>query len=91
MLYGSVKTKEVCSKLNEYFFYYSRPLHVISNYGICYTSKMFKVYCNSNDIQHILIVAGSPQANRQVQRYNRTIKATLYKSLHEKVKIGIVF
>jgi len=82
----SVKTKEVCSKLNEYFFYYSRPLRIVSDRGTCYTSEMFKEYCNSNDIQHILIAAGSPQANGQVERYNRTVKAILSKSLHEKGK-----
>lgn len=77
-----VKTKEVCSKLNEYFSYYSKPLRIISDRGTCYTSEMFKEYCNSNDIQHILIAAGSPQANGQVERYNRTIKAMLSKCIN---------
>lgn len=80
----SVKTKEVCSKLNEYFSYYSRPLRIISDRGTCYTSEMFKDFCKSHDIQHVLIAAGSPQANGQVERYNRTIKAMLSKFLHEK-------
>jgi len=31
-----------------------------------------------------LIAAGSPQANGQVERYNRIIKAMLSKSLYEK-------
>jgi len=47
---------------------------------------MFKEFCKSADIQHTLIAAGSPQANGQVKRYKRTVKAMLSKSLHEKGK-----
>lgn len=80
----SVKTKEVCSKLNEYFSYYSRPFRIISDRGTCFTSEMFRDFCKSHSIQHVLIAAGSPQANGQVERYNKTVKAMLSKSLHEK-------
>jgi len=46
----SVKTKEVCSKLNEYFSYYSKPPCIISDHGTCYTSEIFKEFCKSADI-----------------------------------------
>lgn len=80
----TVKTKEVCSKLKEYFSYYSKPLRIVSDRGTCYTSEMFKEFCSEHDIQHVLIASGSPQANGQVERYNRTIKAMLSKMMHEK-------
>lgn len=51
-----------------------------------FTSGMFKEFCNTCDIQYILIAAGSPQANEQVERYNKTIKAMLSKMMHEKGK-----
>lgn len=80
----SVKSKDVCTNFNEYFSYYSKPLRIISDRGTCFTSEMFKDFCKSNVIQHVLIAAGSPQANGQVERYNRTVKTMLSKLLHEK-------
>lgn len=52
---------------------------------------MFKGFCSTWDIQHVLIVAGSPQVNRQVERYNRTIKALLSKMMHEEGKNRTTF
>lgn len=79
----TVNTKESCSKLVEYFSYYSKPIRIVSDRGSCFTSHVFKGFCITHDIQHVLIAAGSPQANGQVERYNHTLKVTLSKIRHE--------
>jgi transposase InsO family protein len=79
----TVNTKEACSKLIEYFAYYSKPIRIISDRGSCFTSLAFKDFCVIHNIQHVLIAAGSPQANGQVERYNHTLKVMLSKLLHE--------
>lgn len=61
-------------------------LRVISDRGTSFTSELFRNFCQIHDIQQVLIDVGSPQANGQVERYNRTIKAMLSKLLHEKGK-----
>jgi len=80
----TVNTQEACSKLVEYFSYYSKPIRIVSDRGSCFTSHAFKEFCVVHDIKHVLIAAGSPQANGQVERYNHTLKVMLSKILHEK-------
>jgi len=80
----SVKSTETCSKLIEYFSYYSKPIRIISDRGTGFTSDYFKNFCKTHSIKHVLIAVGSPQANGQVERYNRTIKEMISKLMHEK-------
>jgi transposase InsO family protein len=80
----TVNTKEACSKLLEYFSYYSKSIRIVSDCGSSFTSYSFKDFCNSHDIHHFFIAAGSPQANSQVERYNHSFKVMLSKILHEK-------
>lgn len=82
----SVKTAETCAKLVEYFSYYSKPIRIISDRGTSFTSDVFKDFCRKHNIQHVLIAAGSPQANGQVERFNRTIKAMISKIMDERGK-----
>lgn len=82
----SVKTTETCTKLLEYFSYYSKPIRIISDRGTSFTSDLFKKFCKKHNIQHVLIATGSPQANGQVERYNRIIKAMISKIMHEEGK-----
>jgi len=79
----TVNTKEACSKLIEYFSYYSQPIRIVSDRGSCFTSHAFKEFCVDHNIKHVLIAAGSPQANGQVERYNHTLKIMLSKILNE--------
>lgn len=82
----SVKSIETCTKLIEYFSYYSKPIRIISDRGTSFTSEYFKNFCKTHCIQHVLIAVSSPQANGQVERYNRTIKDMISKLMHEKGK-----
>lgn len=49
------------------------PERVITDRGYCFTSRVFKEFCQSRGIQHILNSTRHPQANGQVERANRTI------------------
>lgn len=72
-------TKEVIKPLKEYFRYYSRPKYIISDRGTCFTSGDFTKFMEENDIKHILIATGSPQANGQVERVNRNLSPMIAK------------
>lgn len=47
---------------------------------------MFKYFCKEHDIQNVLIAVRSPQANGQVERYNKTTEAMISKIMHENCK-----
>lgn len=66
-------TKEVIKILEEYFRYYSRPKYIVSDRGRSFTSNDFAQFAVDNNIQHIKIATGSPQANGQVERVNRNL------------------
>ncbi|GBP04963.1 hypothetical protein EVAR_70009_1 [Eumeta japonica] len=65
--------------LKEYFRSYSRPRCIVSDRGACFTSKDFEDFLLDNNVAHVLIAAGSPQANGQVERVNRSIGPMLAK------------
>jgi len=65
---------------------YSYNNGVFSDRGTSITSDIFKNFSKEHNIEHVLIAAGSPQANGQVERYNRTIKAMISKIMHEEGK-----
>lgn len=73
-LYGvrATNTKEVIECLASYFQTFSRPKRIISDRGSCFTSDDFTSFIKNNNIEHIKIATGSPQANGQVERINRT-------------------
>ena len=75
----STSTREVCLSLDKYFEYYSRPSRVISDRGTCFMSNEFSTYLLDKNITHIKVAVASPQANGQVERVNRTLKAILSK------------
>lgn len=77
-------TKTTCNKeaingLKQYFEHYSRPKTIITDKGSYFTSTEFNEFMNSNGIQHFKITTGSPQANGQVERVNRTLTPMLTK------------
>jgi len=71
----ATNTKEAVNALTDYFRAYSRPKCVISDRGGCFTSTDFAKFME----EHIKIATGSPQANGQVQRINRSLGPMLAK------------
>lgn len=65
--------------LDNYMEYYSRPKRIIGDRGSSLKSEEFETYLNENNIEHVKIATNSPQANGQVERVNRTLKAMLAK------------
>jgi len=56
-----------------YFNYYSKPIRLISDRGCAFTSATFQEFIKELDIQLIHIATGTPRANGQAERVNRTI------------------
>lgn len=72
-------TTEVINKLKMYFSYYSKPRVIVSNRGTCFTSQEFADFLNEYSVVHVKVATGSPQANGQVERVNRTLAPMLEK------------
>ena len=75
----STKTRETIAHLKDYFQIYSRPKILVSDRGTSFTSKEFDDFMLEMNIKHIKIATGSPQANGQVERYNRVLTPMLGK------------
>lgn len=80
----TTNTSEVIKALGLYFENYSMPERIVSDRGACFTSKAFKEFMLENNICHILNATASPQANGQIERYNRTLIPVLSKLSSEK-------
>lgn len=85
-LYGTktTNTAEVIKCLRNYFTIFSRPLRIVSDRGSCFTSQDFQNFVDENGITHIRIATASPQANGQVERFNRTIVPMIAKLADER-------
>lgn len=80
----STKTKESIKAFKTLFSYFGSPSRLITDRGTSFTSKQFKAYMHSIGVKHILNSVATPRANGQVERYNRTILASLGSMVHEK-------
>lgn len=76
---NSTSTKEVNCALAKYFRDYSRPRRIVSDRGTCFTSAEFEDFLLKWNVDHVLNATASPQANGQVERTNRVLKAMLGK------------
>ncbi|KAL0810525.1 hypothetical protein ABMA28_010646 [Loxostege sticticalis] len=70
-------SKSTIRVLNHYFSLFGIPNRLISDRGTSFTSKIFKDFVNGLGIKHVLNAVATPRANGQVERYNRTILASL--------------
>ena len=75
----STTTDEAIKHLKDYFRAYGRPNRLISDRGTCFTSAQFSEFAEEKSIDHVLIAVGTPRANGQVERFNRTITPMLAK------------
>lgn len=80
----STKTKETIKAFRNLFSYFGSPTRIITDRGTSFTSKNFKSFVNSIGTKHILNSVATPRANGQVERYNRTILASLGSMAHGK-------
>lgn len=80
-LYATKTTasKEAIRYLTDYFQNYSIPRIIISDRGTAFTSQEFRDFLDAKGVQHIAIATGSPQANGQVERINRTLTPMIAK------------
>ncbi|KAL0832340.1 hypothetical protein ABMA28_001773 [Loxostege sticticalis] len=78
----STKTKATIKVLNNYFSLFGVPCRLISDRGTSFTSKIFKEFVNKLGIRHVLNAVATPRANGQVERFNRTILASLATKNH---------
>lgn len=78
-LVNSTSTREVIAALDKYFGYFGRPRRIISDRGTCFTSLEFGDFLVRHNITQVKVATASPQANGQVERVNRVIKAMLGK------------
>jgi len=91
----TTSSKETIYYLQQFFQNYNKPKTIISDQGSAFTSQEFKDFLKEQDVQHIKIAVGSPQANGQAERINRIIALCIaklsnneegqqwYKVLHE--------
>jgi len=52
---------------------------LVSDRGTSFTSKEFEEFMSEMNVRHVKVATGSPQANGQVERYNRVLAPTLGK------------
>ena len=91
----SETTKEVTSKLIQFFSHHPVPSQIATDNGNCFASKEFKSFCNRYDIELKFISAHHPQSNA-VERLHGTLADSLrcyteeYPTLKEKDVIPMI-
>lgn len=78
----STKTKESIKVFKNFFSYFGTPTRLVTDRGTSFTSRKFKHFIHKLGIKHILNSVATPRANGQVERYNRTILASLSTMSH---------
>ncbi|CAK1599605.1 unnamed protein product [Parnassius mnemosyne] len=73
----STKTIHSIRAIKHYFHTFSVPRRLISDRGTSFTSKRFNEYLDSLGVKHVLNTVATPRANGQIERYNRTVLASL--------------
>lgn len=69
----STKTGPVLNFLEDVTAIFGTPGRIITDRGTAFTAKKFEEYCRVNAIEHIKTSVGSPRANGQAERANRTV------------------
>lgn len=80
----TTKSSEVIKHLTAYLSYYPKPRMLVSDRGTAFTSKEFKKFVATKQIKHTAIATACPQANGQMERYNRTLVPLLAKLVEER-------
>uniref|UniRef100_A0AAG5DQZ0 RNA-directed DNA polymerase n=1 Tax=Anopheles atroparvus TaxID=41427 RepID=A0AAG5DQZ0_ANOAO len=69
----STKSGPVITFMEEVTAIFGAPGRIITDRGTAFTAKKFEDYCRENNISHTKTSVGSPRANGQVERSNRTV------------------
>jgi hypothetical protein len=69
----STDTKAVIEYLRDLFCTYGVPEVLVTDRGTAFTAKRFENFCDQNKMRHVKVAVGTPRANGQVERLNRSI------------------
>lgn len=69
----NTKTSPVIQMLNEVFGIFGKPRRIITDRGTSYTSREFENFCTQLGVIHVKVAVGTPRANGQVERANRSV------------------
>lgn len=69
----NTKTKPVIEMLSDVFATFGKPNRIITDRGTAYTSREFEEFCLHLGIAHVKVAVGTPRANGQVERENRSV------------------
>ena len=75
----TTNTKEVMKHMKSYFMTYSTPKVIISDRGTAFQAKDFNKFSETHSFQHVMVATACPQANGQIERYNKTLVPLLAK------------
>lgn len=75
----STKTEEVIKHLRNYFQTFSKPRKIISDRGTSFTSAAFQQFLENESVGLVLVAAGTPRANGQVEIVNKSVVPMLAK------------
>jgi transposase InsO family protein len=71
--------KETLAKLSLHQQTFGNPARIITDRGAAFTSHDFKEYCETENIQHVLVTTGVPRGNGQAECTNRILISVLTK------------
>ncbi len=63
--------------VNEWVFNFGPPTSLLADNGKCFTSRFFQSICKILNIRNQFTTTYHPQANGQVERFNRTLKSSI--------------
>ena len=66
-------TDETIGVLRKLICHYGKPKRIINDRGAAFISGKFKDFCSEYEIIPVLIAAGTPRANGQIERVNSVI------------------
>lgn len=80
----NTKSRTSIAVLRDVFSLFGVPAHLISDRGTSFTSNEFKNYIEFVGVKHTLNAVATPRANGQIERYNRSILASLTALCHNR-------
>lgn len=73
----NTKSRTTINLLRDVFGLFGAPKLLISDRGTSFTSAEFEEFARTQEIKHIKNAVATPRANGQIERYNRSILASL--------------